>query len=95
MRQIIDLNPTRKSKRESFLAKSKAGRESALSARVSFDPSLRYYWRIAAIGGWGGGPGHKKAIAMTGLNSDEVMMVVEASYPLQGAETPRRPACGP
>jgi hypothetical protein len=34
----------------------------------SFDPSLRYCWRIVAIGGWRGGPGHKKAIVMAELH---------------------------
>jgi len=36
----------------------------------SFDPSLRYCWTIVAIGGWGGGPGHKKAIVMAELKPD-------------------------
>jgi hypothetical protein len=58
----------------------------------SFDPSLRYCWTIVAIGGWGGGPGHKKAIVMAELKPDEEFMVVEALYPLCGAGTPRCPA---
>ena len=37
----------------------------------SFDPSLRYCWTIVAIGGWGGGPGHRKAIVMAELKPDE------------------------
>ena len=36
----------------------------------SFDPSLRYCW-IVAIGGWRGGPGHKKAIVMAELKPDQ------------------------
>jgi len=40
-------------------------------------------------------PGHKKAIVMAELKLDEEIMVVEALYPLCGAGTPRRPACGP
>ena len=59
----------------------------------SFDPSLRYCW-IVAIGGWRGGPGHKKAIVTAELKPDQEMMVAEASYPLHGAGTPRRPAGG-
>ena len=58
----------------------------------SFDPSLRYCWTIVAIGGWGGGPGHRKAIVMAELKPDEEFMVVEALYPLCGAGTPRCPA---
>jgi hypothetical protein len=34
----------------------------------SFDPSLRYCWRIAAIGGWGGGFSHKKATSWPSSN---------------------------
>ena len=60
----------------------------------SFDPSLRYCWTIVAIGGWGGGPGHRKAIVMAELKPDEEFMVVEALYPLCGAGTPRCPARG-
>jgi hypothetical protein len=58
----------------------------------SFDPSLRCCWTIVAIGGWRGGPGHKKAIVMAELKPDEEFMVVEALYPLCGAGTPRCPA---
>ena len=36
----------------------------------------------------------EKQFAIADLSPDEEMMVVEASYPLRGAETPRRPACG-
>jgi hypothetical protein len=50
----------------------------------SFDPSLRYCW-IVAIGGWRGGPGHKKAIVMAELKPDQEMTVAEASYPLRRA----------
>jgi hypothetical protein len=59
----------------------------------SFDPSLRYCWRIIEIGGWRGRPVTDKQFAIADLSPHEEMMVVEASYPLRGAETPRRPAC--
>jgi hypothetical protein len=42
-----------------------------------------------------GGPGHKKAIVMAELEPDQGMIVAEASYPLHGEGTPRRPAGGP
>jgi hypothetical protein len=59
----------------------------------SFRPEPRYCWRIAAIGGWRG-PGHKKSIVMAELKPDQEMIVAEASYPLHGARTIRRPAGG-
>jgi hypothetical protein len=48
----------------------------------SFGPSLRYYWMIVAIGGWRGGPGHKKSIVMAELKPDAEFMIVEALHSL-------------